>query len=96
VLFFLVVIVTFFTFLRWSLDSTLARWGAGWGVRGITDVAVLPLVLLIASVFFFALTPVFTTFTRTQELEADMYGLTPAASPTAPRRARFILGSTAR
>lgn len=92
VLFFLVIIVSFFTFLRWSLNATLARWGANWGIHGITDVGVLPLVLLLGSLFFFVLTPVMNTFTRTQELEADMYGLNASRQPDGAVQGAIHLG----
>ena len=81
ILFFFIVIVGFFLYLRWGLGWTLARWGDRWGVREITDPAVLPLVFLLAGVFFFVLTPVMNTETRTQEKEADMFGLNAARQP---------------
>src|SRR5208283_5327505 len=70
-----IFIVAAFAFLRWSLDWSLARWGERWQIRGITDTAVLPLVFLLGSLFFFVLTPILNTSTRTDEFEADMYGL---------------------
>lgn len=92
VLFYFVVIVAFFTFLRWTLNAILVRKGASWGIRGVTDIAVLPLVLLISSVFFFALTPLTNTFTRTQELEADMYGLNASRQPDGAAQGAIHLG----
>lgn len=41
----------------------------------------LPLVVLISSLFFFLLTPVTNTIIRTQEIEADMYGLNASRPP---------------
>jgi STE24 endopeptidase len=81
IIFLLVVIVAFFAFLRWALDWTLARWGTRWQIRGVGDPAVLPLVLLLAGIFFFVLTPMMNTETRTQEKEADMFGLNAARQP---------------
>src|SRR5262249_4513434 len=72
---FLILIVVWFAALRWTLEWALARWGEKWQIRGIGDTAVLPLVLLVSSIFFFVLTPVINTMTRTQEAEADMYGI---------------------
>ena len=43
--------------------------------------AVLPLVFLLAGIFFFVLTPVMNTETRTQEKEADMFGLNVSRQP---------------
>ena len=57
-IFFTLVLLAMFGFLRWSLDWCLKRWGTKWGIRGVGDPAVLPLVLLLVSIFFFVLTPV--------------------------------------
>jgi STE24 endopeptidase len=64
-IFFFVVVVALFGFLRWSVEWSLARWGEKWQVRGITDTAVVPLVALLGSIFFFVLTPILNTHTRT-------------------------------
>ncbi|MCE1204905.1 MAG: M48 family metallopeptidase [Holophagaceae bacterium] len=80
-LFMLVVIVSMFALLRWALDRALARWGGAWGIRGVADPAVLPLVVLVASSFFFVLTPVMNTYIRVQEHEADLYGVAASRQP---------------
>jgi STE24 endopeptidase len=80
-LFFLVLIVVFFSYLFWGLKWALGRWGERWQVHDVSDPAVLPLVVLLAGVFFFVLTPVLNTETRTQEKEADMFGLNAARQP---------------
>jgi STE24 endopeptidase len=76
-----VVYVIFFACLFWGLPWTLARWGARWQIRGMGDPAVLPLVLLLGGIFFFVLTPVLNTESRTHEKEADMFGLNAARQP---------------
>jgi STE24 endopeptidase len=91
-LFFLVVTVTGFALLRWSLEWSLARWGERWQIRGIGDTALLPLVVLLGSIFFFVLTPILNTYTRTQEYEADMYGLNASRQPDGFARAAIHLG----
>jgi STE24 endopeptidase len=87
-----VVIVIFFAFLRWSLEASLQRWGEKWQIRGVGDTAVLPLVILLGSIFFFVLTPVFNTYTRTQEHEADMFGLNASRQPDGFAQAAIHLG----
>jgi STE24 endopeptidase len=79
--FYLIIIVVGFALLRWSLDWSLARWGERWQIRGVGDTAVLPLVILLASIFFFILTPIDNTETRTAEKEADMYGVNASRQP---------------
>jgi STE24 endopeptidase len=91
-LFFLVVIVVFFALLRWTLDWSLQRWGEKWQIRGIGDTAVLPLALLIVSIFGFVLTPFFNTHVRTNEHEADMYGLNASRQPDGFAQAAIHLG----
>ncbi|HZD31650.1 MAG TPA: M48 family metallopeptidase [Candidatus Angelobacter sp.] len=91
-LFLLVVIVAFFAFLRWSLAWTLQRWGAKWQIRGIADPAILPLVVLLASIFFFVLTPIMNIETRTNEAEADIFGINTSRQPDGMAQAAIHLG----
>lgn len=80
-LFFALVLFGGFAFLSWSFDRALARWGGAWKVGGIGDVAGLPLLTALLSVYLFALTPVLNTFVRTNEAEADIFGLNAAREP---------------
>jgi STE24 endopeptidase len=70
-----------FAFLRWSFDAAVRRYGGRWGVRGIADMAGLPLLAALLSVYFFVLTPVDNTLTRTAEAEADIFGLNACRQP---------------
>ncbi len=92
ILFIGVVIVIFFAFLRWSLEASLKRWGEKWQIRGVGDTAVLPLVILLGSIFFFVLTPLLNTYTRAQEHEADMFGLNASRQPDGFAQAAIHLG----
>ena len=76
-----IVIVIGFAFLNWGVAYSLALWGETWGIREMTDVAVLPLAVIVFSVYFLLMTPVTNTITRTMEFEADMYGLNAARQP---------------
>jgi STE24 endopeptidase len=92
IFFFVVVIVFCFALLRWALAASLARWGDRWEIRGITDPAVLPLVVLLGSIFFFVLTPITNTATRTQEHAADMFGINTSRQPDGFAQAAIHLG----
>ena len=92
VLFILVVTVSAFAFLRWSIGWSLARWGAKWRIRDIDDPAIVPLVVLLGSLMAFVLTPIANTQTRTQEIEADMYGLNASRQPDGFAQAAIHLG----
>jgi STE24 endopeptidase len=80
-LFLFIVTVGSFVYLRWALAWTLARWGTQWQIRDITDPAVIPLIFLLTGILFFVLTPIMNTQTRTQEKEADMFGLNASRQP---------------
>jgi Zn-dependent protease with chaperone function len=92
ILFILIIVVCGFAYLRWSLNWSLARWGEKWRIRNIGDPAILPLVFLLASIFFFVLTPITNTQTRTEEREADMYGLNASRQPDGFAQAAIHLG----
>ena len=87
-----VVIVIGFAFLNWGNNYALARWGERWSIRGIADVAVLPLAVAVLSVYFFIMTPVINMITRTIEYEADMYGLNAAQQPDGEANVDLMLG----
>jgi STE24 endopeptidase len=87
-----VVIVIGFAFLNWGVSFSLARWGEKWDVRGITDVAVLPLAVIVLSLYFLLVTPVTNTITRSMEFEADMYGLNAAQQPDGEANVDLMLG----
>jgi len=70
-----------FLFAKWAMDRLLARFGERLGLQGAGDVASLPLFAAVFSVFMFAATPVSNTLIRTQEIEADRFGLNLAREP---------------
>jgi STE24 endopeptidase len=92
ILYFSVVIVIFFAALRWSLERGLARWGVQWQIRGIGDPAILPLVFLVGTLLGFAYTPFLNTHIRTNEHEADLYGLNASRQPDGFAQAAIHLG----
>ena len=92
IMFLSIVVVVVFALLRWALDWSLKRWGEKWQIRGIGDTAVLPLVALLVSIFFFILTPVLNSYTRVEEHEADMYGLNASRQPDGFAQAAIHLG----
>jgi STE24 endopeptidase len=87
-----VVIVLTFAFLYKSLEWALQRWGEEWQIVGIGDTAVLPLVVLLVTIISFILTPVLNTYIRTEEIEADMYGLNTSRAPDGFAQGAIHLG----
>ena len=78
---FAVLILIVFAVLRPWLLGMQRRWGEEWGTTGVADPAMFPAVVLAFTVMMLALTPVLNTIIRTEEYEADMYGLNAAREP---------------
>jgi STE24 endopeptidase len=78
---FAVLILIVFAVLRPWLSGMQRRWGEEWGTTGVADPAMFPAVVLAFTVMMLALTPVLNTIIRTEEYEADMYGLNAAREP---------------
>lgn len=76
-----VLIMIGFLFAQWALRRLLARWGARWRLHGVADVASLPLLVAVMSTYFLLATPALNGITRTQETEADLWGLNLAREP---------------
>jgi STE24 endopeptidase len=87
-----VVTVIGFAFLSWGINFALSRWGLSWGVRDSGDIAVLPLAVIVLSLYLFVATPINNTIMRTMEFEADMYGLNAARQPDAEANVDLLLG----
>jgi STE24 endopeptidase len=76
-----VLIVIGFAFTSWAFGRVTLEFGERWDVRDIADVAGLPLLVALFSVYVFALTPVLNTIVRTMEVEADAFSLNAARQP---------------
>jgi STE24 endopeptidase len=70
-----------FAFVHWGFGALHRAFGGWWGVRDITDPAGLPIAVLLFSLFGLAATPVQNTIIRSNEAEADIYGLHAAREP---------------
>jgi len=81
VLFFGVLTVLGFAFLGCWPVIELNRWSGSWRVRGVDDVAALPLFALLVAIYAVALTPITNTYIRAVEYEADIFGLNAANRP---------------
>jgi STE24 endopeptidase len=76
-----VLLVAAFAFMHWSFDRARRRWGARWRIWDVTDPAGFPLLFLLLTLFVFLLLPVVNTYKRTEEAEADIFGLNAARQP---------------
>lgn len=75
------VLAAGFALTQWAQRRLVERFGSRWGLRGPADVAGFPLIVALLSVWFFLMTPLTNTITRTAEAEADIYGLNAAREP---------------
>jgi STE24 endopeptidase len=78
---FTAVFMVGFLWAQWAMKRLLARFGTRFGLEGAGDVAALPMLTAVFVVFFFVATPVINTLIRTEEIEADRFGLNLAREP---------------
>jgi STE24 endopeptidase len=81
--YFALVVLAGFAFLYWASNRLLRRWGGRWGVRDSSDPAGLPLLLFLFTLFMFVATPLVNNIIRSNEVEADIFGLNVARKPEA-------------
>jgi STE24 endopeptidase len=86
-----VLVVIGFAFTSWAFGRVTLRFGERWGFRDVADVAGLPLLVALFSVYVFALTPLSNTITRSMEAEADAFGLNAARQPDGAAQAALHL-----
>jgi len=86
-----VLVVIGFAFISWAFRRVTLKFGERWGFRDVGDVAGLPLLVALFSVYGFALTPLSNTITRSMEAEADAFGLNAARQPDGAAQAALHL-----
>jgi STE24 endopeptidase len=86
-----VLVVIGFAFLSWAFGRVTLKFGERWGIRDVADVAGLPLLVALFSVYGFALTPLSNTITRSMEAEADAFGLNAVRQPDGAAQAALHL-----
>jgi len=91
--FFAIILAAGFAFAHWGFGRLVANErGERWGVRGVADPAGFPVLAILLSVFFLVLTPVLNTFIRSNEAEADMFGLNASREPDGMAEVALLLG----
>ncbi len=77
------VILAGFAFVWWGFGEAVAHWGARWRVSGPGDLAGLPLLAALFSIFFFIAAPVTNAIIRSAEAQADIFALDATRKPDA-------------
>jgi STE24 endopeptidase len=83
VLLFGLVILVGFGFVALVFRFATGIFGGNWQVRQPDDVAGLPLIVALMSIFLFLVTPVTNSIVRTTEREADLFGVNAVRKPDA-------------
>lgn len=76
-----VIFTIMFAVGQWMFNALIAVFGRFWGVGSLGDIAGMPLLFGILGFLGYLATPAFNTLTRTQEIEADIFGLNAAREP---------------
>lgn len=86
------VMVVGFAAIGRTFPAVAARYESRWRVRGVADPAGLPLIVLLFGVYMFLATPVTNSIIRSNEYEADVFGLNAAREPEGFAEAALLLG----
>jgi STE24 endopeptidase len=72
-----------FAFVAWAFTFSTGVFGGKWQVQGPGDIAGLPLLVALMSIFMFLATPVSNSISRGIESEADLFGVNAVRKPDA-------------
>lgn len=86
-----VFLVLLFALANMLFQKVVIGYGTRLGITGIADIGGLPLLVILFTVLSFVFTPVTNTMVRTQETEADMFGLNAAREPDAEAHVDMLL-----
>lgn len=75
------VILAGFAFTAWGFGVLTDLFGGSWDARAVDDPAGLPVLMAVVTFFFLIVTPITNTITRTQEAQADIFGVNAARQP---------------
>jgi len=75
------VLLAGFAFVHFGFDRLRRRFGAGWRIESIGDVAGWPLMSALFATFFLLATPVTNSIIRSSEAEADAFGIATSNQP---------------
>ena len=81
IIYFGLIIFIGFAFINWLFKKAINKYGDKWNVNSIADIGGLPLFLFLFSFYFFIATPVTNNIIRSNEVEADYFGLNTAREP---------------
>ncbi len=74
-----------------GLNQIITRWGKQLRVNSVADIATMPLLFVLLSVLLYLAKPITNTIVRTQEIEADYFGLNLAREPDGFAKTALLL-----
>lgn len=81
IIYFSMIIFIGFAFINWLFKKAISKYGIKWNISKLSDIGGLPLFILLFSFYFFIITPVTNNIIRSNEVEADYFGLNTAREP---------------
>ncbi len=78
---FTVIFLLVFYIAYLAVPALIRRYGTKWGVRDVADPAAIPVFFIVSTLIGLCLTPVTNTLIRTNESQADAFGLNAAREP---------------
>ena len=81
IIYFGILILMGFYFIYWVFNNLFIKSRTQWNINSTTDIALLPLLFVTISLFFFVISPISNSIIRSNEVEADLYGLNSARKP---------------
>jgi STE24 endopeptidase len=81
IIYFSLIILGGYLAVSHFVPALLARHGDKWRVHSLGDPAAIPVAVLVLAAYFLVMTPLVNTVIRTQEQEADVFGLNAARAP---------------
>lgn len=79
--YFTLIMVIGFGFVHWSFGKVIGKYGTQWDVHDISDIAGFPLFAVLFSFYFFLAQPFTNSIIRSNEMEADVFGLNASKEP---------------
>lgn len=80
-IYFALVIFAGMAFVNWAFNKLVLRYKSKWAISGINDIVGFPLIIFLFSAYFFVASPVLNNIIRSNEIEADIFGLNAAREP---------------
>ncbi len=79
--YFTLIMVIGFGFVHWSFGKVISKYGTKWDLHDISEIAGFPLFVVLFSCYFFLAQPFTNSIIRSNEMEADVFGLNASREP---------------